>query len=907
MRALTNKNKKMIQLLLMYTVLFIFVFLLCYVRQYAIANKSFIWEVDGFEHEYTTFVYIHNYVHSVGRNLFINHKFEIPLWDYNIGYGSDIFSTLVLGTFDILKIVIASLCPLFLLEKAFCFLISFKFFLVGISFIFYSKYKKKDDIATLLGALIYTFSITTSVGLAHGAFLDAYIYLPIVYVGVNQLWENKKSTIYCLTMVLLFADNYYFGYMVLMGIFFYCIQRYVLYGYLEKKNIHSFIKVFWLFFTRSILSIGIAAIAFFPGLLKTIDADRLDIKHNISFFYDYQYYQAIWQGFIDAYDSANDWYLGFSAITLVFVLAFFICGNKHNLLKLSFIEMTIGICCPIIGRLMNGFGYASNRWVFMYLFCCACIVTTFYDDYVKGNILLNHQCFLLIFLVFLYGITFILLYKNFNERFVIPFVLALTFSVFFAFFFNRKYGENIVLTKFAMVTICVISLFVSLFYHYNYETNYHINTSVVKGEANNLLEMSNAQSLLSKVSSEDGFRYSSSNVFYKRNASWALRNAHSCMDMYLNVYDNNIDKMNKNLAVLTDPFSFSYHGVDRRSELEMLYGVKYHIVKDGEEQLRPFGYDKIYNKDSAFGVNYSVFQAPDNISMAYVFDKATDLSDYKNLNPLSKQDVLMNSVVIEGIDEKDYCKLENIENYEVDFSIDEQSTIKLDFDNTFVSSNENQLILNVNKVENGSGEWCIFFKNYQNVGNVNTQFFTSVDVYDEDDVLCGQTSFNSLTEKSTMYGQKHDWLLNFGRLNNCDHFVITIYDEGTYSFDDIQVLFKPEDVILENINSMDKAGNLVLLNNKMSIETDTDKDKWLFVSQPYSNGWHAFVDNHETTIYKADDAFMSIKLPEGKHSIEFRYFNPNLKIAIIISFCSFCALLFLVCNNRKYIKIQEKS
>jgi len=87
--------------------------------------------------------------------------------------------------------------------------------------------------------------------------------------------------------------------------------------------------------------------------------------------------------------------------------------------------------------------------------------------------------------------------------------------------------------------------------------------------------------------------------------------------------------------------------------------------------------------------------------------------------------------------------------------------------------------------------------------------------------------------------------------------------------------------------------------NKAQIDTVTNSDALLILSDNYFPGWKAFLDEKETKIYRANYSLRSIFLPKGKHNVTFAYKPMSLTIGIIIS--SISLLVFFVVYYRKKI------
>ena len=53
-----------------------------------------MWSHDGIPQHLNSLAYYGRYLREVLHTIFVEHKLELPMWDMNIGYGSDILTTL---------------------------------------------------------------------------------------------------------------------------------------------------------------------------------------------------------------------------------------------------------------------------------------------------------------------------------------------------------------------------------------------------------------------------------------------------------------------------------------------------------------------------------------------------------------------------------------------------------------------------------------------------------------------------------------------------------------------------------------------------------------------------------------------------------------------------------------------
>ena len=169
---------------------------------YFFTRKTFIWEVDGWEQHYKSLIYYSQYLRDFFKNIFINHQFVIPQWDFAIGEGSD-----VIGTFHYYVIgdPFTFLCFLFPAKYMYIFyeaMILLRIYLSGIAFsllCFYTGHKKRY---VLPGAVAYAFcywAIYNAV--RHPFFLNPLLYYPLLILGVEKIIREKKMWLFTICLL----------------------------------------------------------------------------------------------------------------------------------------------------------------------------------------------------------------------------------------------------------------------------------------------------------------------------------------------------------------------------------------------------------------------------------------------------------------------------------------------------------------------------------------------------------------------------------------------------------------------------------------------------------------------------------------------------------------------------------
>ena len=87
--------------------------------------------------------------------------------------------------------------------------------------------------------------------------------------------------------------------------------------------------------------------------------------------------------------------------------------------------------------------------------------------------------------------------------------------------------------------------------------------------------------------------------------------------------------------------------------------------------------------------------------------------------------------------------------------------------------------------------------------------------------------------------------------------------------------------------------------NQLSGTIDVQEEKMLFFSIPYDKGWNVKIDGKAVKTKALGKAFLTVKVPEGKHKITLIYVSPGFKEGAILSIVGFVIFLLLLYLFRK--------
>ncbi len=87
--------------------------------------------------------------------------------------------------------------------------------------------------------------------------------------------------------------------------------------------------------------------------------------------------------------------------------------------------------------------------------------------------------------------------------------------------------------------------------------------------------------------------------------------------------------------------------------------------------------------------------------------------------------------------------------------------------------------------------------------------------------------------------------------------------------------------------------------SSLTVEVNAAEDCALFTSIPIEEGWTAYIDGEETEVLStADDTLMCLKVPEGRHTIELKFFPAGLKSGLLITGSGILLIVIMVLAER---------
>jgi len=399
MKKTINKNK-IGTAIMSYSLFFIiFILIFNYFDIYSVSNNHII--------------YLQNF-RDILIDFFKIGKFNLFSWD--VFLGNDMFLNylyLMLG--DVFS-YLCVLVPNSSISDLYIILIYFRLFLLGISFIIYSKSIKITNFSSIIGALIYVFSsYSLYLSISNPYILNMMILVPFLLIGIEKLIINNKKVLFIFLVAISLITNIYFMPFILLIVICYSsiliFNKYFIYGF--RVIFSAYLRVF----LSLVVSFLISSIVLIPFIFNSYNY-ILEVNNyfNISLLgLNGLFLVYLPLGFKKINENKN--YIILFVLMSIFFLIFNICFSSHFNNNFGFIISFISSI--IIARTIDLYFNISRvdfKWIISFIFLILLFIYVFNVEISKTLIfaLITGVGFLIILLnkkefmrkINLYGIIF---------------------------------------------------------------------------------------------------------------------------------------------------------------------------------------------------------------------------------------------------------------------------------------------------------------------------------------------------------------------------------------------------------------------------------------------------------------------------------------------------------------------
>ncbi|MBE6828473.1 MAG: hypothetical protein E7514_07725 [Ruminococcaceae bacterium] len=831
------------------------------------------------------------------------------------------------------------------IDIAFWLIILVKTLFIGLSSCyFFQKKFGESNFLTVFFSLAYTFGGFYICYYYNTMWLDALIMLPLIALGLENIVNGKKATLYFLSLAYAILVNFYLGYMIcifsVLYFFYLLFAKDVTRNAAEKQADELPISTVLLKFGFASLLAGmLAAVVILPvyfainyGMNKS-DFDNVDMLFNFLDFLSYHLTGATPLALEKTTGTAP--YVMSSILTLITVPAFFCLKNiKPNKKVASAVVLAIfffSFAVPKMNYFWHGFAAPANlpyRFTFIYLLF---ILTLAYET-VKNIKELP---------VWAFGISGLFA------------VAALVYSQFSQF--SDRFPTKALIVSAVCAVVYILLLILYKYDKLNAKLLYPVLAVLIIGE----IITGNYQNYVAVKDLDEFYTYSNELDEVKEYIAENEKNDTLCR----------VDIAENHKKIQTYPALYTYNGISTFSSLS-----------DGDFS----GTQKMLGNFGNFGNSYSyVMQSPiynAMFSMKYIYDaekvvdtenspyyeKVADIGngtlykvkytlpigycireDIKAWSPYSYLSTSVQSLLwlyttgVDGV--MDYTKPDNISytncyevsaddvsKYIIDNATEENSKYEeADHDHDHDHEHEHdEYVSPLDHPETASQyEFDLTAENISKItsliGDVyslkatDEGFYVSFDFTAKEQgeimALVYSGSFTTLKvtrengeERQIDIDDRH--ISDLGYFEAGEKYTLTVcepdrplseYDAEYPLTDSIQmsVASVNEEKFLEGYNRILENGTLnVTRFDDTHIEgtVKSTVDGFMMMSMPYDLGWTVYVDGEPVELHEHESHIMMFPISKGEHTVQMQYFPQGLKEGILVSVAAVFGLVLVL-------------
>lgn len=825
-------------------------------------NLSFVQHPDGFHQYYPKLVYINDYLKGLISSV-IHGNFTIPQFDINIGLGEDVFNTMGTWICDFPFTMLTLLVERTDFEKIYMLNVILKMYLAGLSFSYVCIKCQKKKCYVLAGSIAYVFcGYLMRVAPMHPAFIHVFIFFPLVIYGVERIVKKETTYLFIFSLAMIMVRGYYFAYMTTILSFVYGVVRFI--GEYKETIKEEFKGIFIKAVLSYLSALLMGAITLLPTIAAFFNSSRSDGGNYKSLLYPMQQYIDMLTGIIippGEYD-----YLAFVSIVIPFLILPFINKKKGNMFLRIILVITGAIFCfPFLGRVMNGFGYPSNRWSFAIAFLAAyCIVDGLEYIFAINDL----QLWIITGLVIVYNIILILFNYGKINWIIVPLGLL---DLFVALLWLQRVNKKILIEWGGQVTLLIICV-----------------SSVVNGiitfddrYANIAIEYSENGTVDSQIfETTKGFDFQIWDSGYYRINSTNITNENfsvvlgvSTPNIYYSVINSSITNYLKGINLLKAASDFRIVGLDNRVQVESLLGVKYYITTEYTKQYLPFGAELV----CGLGDGYFLYENPYAMPMVYSYESYLLKEDYDKLNVLEKQQATLTTAVLEKS-----CELKkeviHAKREASPYTIKDSKGIIMYDDGTIeVNETDNYLELRIERKKNTE-----LYVEFEDLKIPESEKNQNIEIYL--DYLDVSKTISVTSEEYTWhYDNVNPWV-NMGITGDSDDIIYVRFSApGIYNLKEINIYQNSLAELSRGIVYGKDIKDLKIENNTIECDLMYTSSKILNFNIPYSRNWKLYVDGEEKELQKVNDYSIGAEIAAGEHSIKMIYRAPYFVVGLICS------------------------
>ena len=904
-------------------------------------GKTQICNFDGDGQHIKALIYYSDWLRSILKNIFINHRFEVPSWSFSIGYGADIPTSLHYYAVGDPFAVFCIFFPAKHMRLFYELSIYLRLWCAGLTFSWFC-FGKKDSRMTmtsvLAGAFTYIFCAFAMVNsVKHLFFLTPMVFLPLVFIGVDRLLEKKCPWVYIFAVFFSAVSSFYFFYMVVILTVLYA--AFVMFIPFKQIDLKKILKNVGALAGYAVVGVMLSAVLLLPVILSFSGDSRTENKVIFDMIYPVLYYENFLSGFLSYHSvQGGEWAnLGYASPALAAILLLYKGKTEdaeRKRLRIAFAVLTAFFLIPAVQYVFNGLSYPSSRWHFGYSMLVAYILTHVWPDLTR---LTKKAAVFLAIGIGVYLAACLILPMSRTLNVVIQLVIA-GITVAVCFLLARKDSEKKAKTAGIFVlSACIVSIAVNAVFGFIEFFDPNIApTQLDQNQVANSIEPEEGLVILNNTDRSTFSRYTYVDGDIIVACNDAMMYGLYSTGYYMSMVSPAVSQSYaENLVELKMVSRFL--GPDSRTALEELGSVRY-VIAANPTAFIPYGFEQVAEDTGKHtGRKYYVFENKNALPLGYTYDNFIPREKFDAMAVHDRQEAMLQGVVLDGYDNSLGFKTDDARftGEKIKYTVSGLNGVLKDQDGSFVAVNKNATVnLTIRTPEN-----CETYLGIKNLRYMGISEYDALQLNGKWESLSPEEQrriekdrryyieptaqmmtvktiggsgismriFNFVTRKYQRYNGRTDFFINTGfSAKSRNMITITFPERGKYSFDEIYVFCQPmtefegqakklRENVLEEVD-LHQVGNST---NRVTGKITLDKAKILCLTIPYSNGWTALVDGKPAKIYQANSMFMGLPLEAGTHEIELVYKTPGGKIGTGITEMGIAACLMIYVVRRK--------
>lgn len=774
-------------------------------------------------------------------------NFYIKFWDFNPLFGMNYYASNawygIFSPFFYLTIFLSPTKQSLIYTIYFMHIVKISLFLF-FSYIWLNKvYDNKLASAVASFSIAYSSYFLTSIYAA--AFIDVYIYIPLLLFFIEEFLEKKKTFSITMTIFLISIDNYYYLYIFIPFVCLYILVRYLL---INKFVFRIFIKDALKFIFASFLGILLSSFVLLPVYEVIKETGRTTFEWNFNFIGFKNLYRHITSFFINIgnWRDNHNYFIsidthkgisyggGFSNFSSYFFLYCLIIFLFDKFKKEKIAPLVLLILYSIFPLFFISY-YIFNlsletRWLINLMWINALVVC-----YVIKNIkdiktrILGFSFLVVCFMMVLF--LFITIKLKFTSAFwevdvlYRNFIFAIVVFVFYVIILNKK--------KFFVVLLVLLS-FENFYQLYNLFYNMkEINQPISKSYYDDFLAKDEVFEYLKRY--DDGFyriSYVDHHSDYYINDPIAFN--YNGFSFYHSIFDRKQKNILENTFFYGAPLSFT---TNDKQFLKNKLGSKYLVTKEEAVKFYDYSFLKKIN-------NYYIYENKHPFSFAYANTKLVNDEQFHKLYN----------------HHKDY--------YSIGHTYHATFLGKLDLENIFNSLEKDGDIYSLKKDD------FIYVICTYGVGNKL-----------KDEILILDSQKNKIKKLDNLLSFYKDVFVLEGEKylqNHNDGFIFESLDLKNYlkKYEELKPYF---------------SKNIRWGRDFIEADIELDKDDFVVTSIAYSDNFKLYVDGERKEFLMVNDGFIGFPINKGRHSFLLKYEIKGLKEGLILSFVALIIIVLKKC------------